>query len=123
MFFDDENEHEMLIIKRRIRRRLDSRGSYFNKAARWETGKFVCSALEHAYGLGRADAENKKFGVWIQQFADNGWMDNICSCCGFTINEDIHVHIDYDFCPGCGSPMKNAYTADMSDRKAVDDTL
>lgn len=119
----NEYEHEMLIIKRQTRRRLNCRGSYFDRVARWETADLVCSALEHAYGLGRSDAENKEFGVWIQQFATNGWMDNICSRCGFTINDDVHVRVDYKFCPGCGSPMKNGNTANLTDKKAVSDTL
>lgn len=102
----NDNE-EFLIMKRKIYQRLQCRYSWFNIAARVTTGKFVNSALEFAYGLGRADAEDKKCGVWNSKFSDNGWMDHICSNCGYTINTDVHVVIDYNFCPGCGSPMQN----------------
>ena len=46
-----------------------------------------------------------KHGKWIWRPADNGWADNICSVCGYTINEDIHVRVDYDYCPNCGAQM------------------
>lgn len=57
--------------------------------------------------LPSADAVERKHGKWIWQLADNGWADNICSVCGYTINDDIHVHVDYNFCPNCGADMKN----------------
>lgn len=54
-----------------------------------------------------ADVVERKHGKWIWQLADNGWADNICSVCGYTINEDIHVCVDYNFCPNCGADMRN----------------
>lgn len=47
-------------------------------------------------------------GKWIWKLADNGWADNICSVCGYTINDDIHVHVDYNYCPNCGADMREA---------------
>lgn len=54
-----------------------------------------------------ADVVECKRGKWLWQLADNGWADNICSVCGYTINDDIHVHVDYNFCPNCGARMVN----------------
>lgn len=48
----------------------------------------------------------RKIAEWNCEFADNGWVDHICSHCGFTENTDIHVRLDWKFCPQCGYYMK-----------------
>lgn len=45
-------------------------------------------------------------GKWNVSFASNGWMDWTCSLCGFTLNEDVHVYVDWDFCPKCGADLR-----------------
>lgn len=45
-------------------------------------------------------------GQWIFELADNGWADHICSECGYTENMDIHVHLDWRYCPMCGARME-----------------
>lgn len=37
--------------------------------------------------------------------ADNGWADHTCSRCGHVVNTDIHVWLDYNYCPSCGSKV------------------
>lgn len=44
---------------------------------------------------------------WKWDFASNGWADTVCSHCGFTSNNDVHVHAFYPFCPNCGAKMAN----------------
>lgn len=39
---------------------------------------------------------------WIWRLADNGWADWICPECGWRYNDDIHVTLDYKYCPNCG---------------------
>ena len=39
---------------------------------------------------------------WIWKLADNGWADWICPKCGWKYNDDIHVTLDYKYCPMCG---------------------
>ena len=45
-------------------------------------------------------------GEWIWQLADNGWVDHICSVCGYTENTDIHVSLGWKYCPNCGAEME-----------------
>lgn len=45
-------------------------------------------------------------GVWFWRLAENGWADWICSNCGWTENVDIHVTLDYKFCPYCGDDKR-----------------
>lgn len=40
---------------------------------------------------------------WIWKLADNGWADWICPECGWRYNDDIHVTLDYKYCPMCGA--------------------
>ena len=47
-----------------------------------------------------------KRGEWKWRLADNGWKDIYCSECGYTKNVDIHVHLDWNFCPNCGADMR-----------------
>lgn len=61
---------------------------------------------EDIMSMPTADVVEREHGKWIWQLADNGWADNICSVCGYTINDDIHVHVDYNFCPNCGADMR-----------------
>lgn len=46
-----------------------------------------------------------RHGKWLWELADNGWANHICSECGYTKNTDIHVVIDYEYCPHCGARM------------------
>ena len=48
----------------------------------------------------------RKTGHWIYRFADNGWADHICSECGHVENTDVHVHLDWKYCPYCGAKME-----------------
>lgn len=52
------------------------------------------------------DINNKKKGHWIWSLADNGWADHTCSECGFCENTDIHVKLDWKYCPKCGTEME-----------------
>ena len=47
--------------------------------------------------------ENVRYGEWQFSFADNGWADHTCSACGYTINTDVHVSVNYPVCPNCGA--------------------
>ena len=47
---------------------------------------------DQAYGIG-----------WKWELADNGWADHVCPFCGFRENTDIHVHLDWKYCPNCGN--------------------
>lgn len=42
---------------------------------------------------------------WIWKLADNGWADWICPKCGWRYNDDIHVTLDYKYCPMCGERL------------------
>ena len=43
---------------------------------------------------------------WIVEFADNGWLDWICPHCKRTVwNDDIHVGLDWIYCPYCGEKV------------------
>ena len=111
---------EMIILRKRLVKKLKS--GYMTQFRRNETSKYMASLFEAAYGLGRKDGENKAWSAWNSNFADNGWMDHTCAKCGYTINTDVHVSVDYDFCPGCGSPMLNGrtFSEQYSNQKELD---
>lgn len=47
----------------------------------------------------------RKTGHWKWELASNGWANHICSECGFKENTDIHVRLNWKFCPKCGAEM------------------
>ena len=49
----------------------------------------------------------RKPGHWKWELASNGWANHICSECGFKENTDIHVRLNWNFCPKCGAEMAN----------------
>lgn len=51
-------------------------------------------------------SQNRPQGEWIWQLANNGWVDHICSVCGYTENTDIHISLGWKYCPNCGAEMK-----------------
>lgn len=65
----------------------------------------IADDLCQAYTDGYNDAlkERNKTGRWLWELADNGWANHICSNCGYTKNTDVHVKLDWRFCPYCGS--------------------
>ena len=44
-------------------------------------------------------------GRWMYELADNGWANYMCSKCGYQRNVDVHVVMDWDYCPYCGARM------------------
>lgn len=52
-----------------------------------------------------ADVRENIHAHWIVDFAWNGWMDWTCSNCGYRKNIDVHVSLDYNFCPKCGAKI------------------
>ena len=48
----------------------------------------------------------RKPGHWKWELASNGWANHICSECGFKENTDIHVKLNWKFCPRCGAEME-----------------
>lgn len=57
-------------------------------------------------------SQNRPQGEWIWQLANNGWVDHICSVCGYTENTDIHVSLEWKYCPNCGAEMKGTGNED-----------
>lgn len=57
------------------------------------------------YPLEKADAPGKAF--WKCELSNGGWADHICSNCGFTETTDIHVKLEWKYCPYCGSEMED----------------
>lgn len=55
-----------------------------------------------------ADMRPMVRATWKWELADNGWANHICSECGWKKNTDIHVGIDYKYCPSCGADMREA---------------
>ena len=51
-------------------------------------------------------SQNRPQGEWIWQLANNGWVDHICSVCGYTENTDIHISLGWKYCPNCGADMR-----------------
>ena len=50
---------------------------------------------------------SRPLGRWRWELADNGWADHICSECGYTKNTDVHVSLNWRYCPMCGADMEN----------------
>lgn len=63
------------------------------------------SAIRIIKSLPSAQPERKK-GKWLWNLADNGWADHTCSECGWVKNTDIHVALGYNYCPNCGTDMR-----------------
>lgn len=61
--------------------------------------------VNYLQNISPADVRPIVEGEWLWEFADNGWANHICSRCGWTLNTDIHVGMDYRFCPNCGAEM------------------
>lgn len=61
---------------------------------------------ERAINMAIKALSDRPQGEWIWQLADNGWVDHICSVCGYTENTDIHVSLGWKYCPNCGAKMK-----------------
>ena len=75
-------------------------------SVRWSEDVIYAEAAQKAIDtIPSADVAEVKHGEWLWELADNGWADHICSKCGYTINTDIHVIVDYDYCPNCGARM------------------
>ena len=38
-------------------------------------------------------------------FSDNGWLDSVCTECGYSENHDVHVAVRHKYCPNCGAKV------------------
>lgn len=68
-------------------------------------GKVTLEAMDVLMGM----ITDRPSGEWLWQLADNGWADHICSVCGYTKNTDIHVSLNWSYCPHCGSKMRGEH--------------
>ncbi len=50
-------------------------------------------------------AKNEVSNKWIFRLNEYGWGDTICPVCGWTYVDDIHVNLDYKYCPMCGTKL------------------
>ena len=55
--------------------------------------------------LSREDVELVVHAKWIVEFDDRGWKKHSCSGCGYFRRTDIHVSLNWHYCPNCGSKM------------------
>lgn len=67
---------------------------------------------ERAVNMAIKALSDRPKGEWIWQLANNGWVDHICSVCGYTENTDIHVSLGWKYCPNCGAEMKGTGNED-----------
>ena len=70
---------------------------------RWVLSRDIAHMIDETPA---ADVRPVARGEWIWELADNGWANHICSCCGYTKNTDIHVVLNWNFCPNCGADMR-----------------
>lgn len=56
---------------------------------------------------GRKFVPEKDSCNYIWSLADNGWADHTCSNCGYVENTDVHVFLDWKYCPNCGCKIGN----------------
>ena len=52
-----------------------------------------------------ADVEPVVHARWIVEFDDRGWKKHSCSGCGYFRRTDIHVSLNWYYCPNCGAKM------------------
>lgn len=57
-------------------------------------------------GIPAADVAPVIHGKWLWELADNGWANWMCSECGYTRNVDVHIVMDWEYCPYCGAHMR-----------------
>ena len=62
----------------------------------------VVEALKKAEVI---DAVPVVHAKWIVKFDDRGWKKHSCSNCGYFRRTDIHVSLNWDYCPHCGAKM------------------
>ena len=55
--------------------------------------------------LSREDVEPVVHARWIVEFDDRGWKKHSCSGCGYFRRTDIHVSLNWHYCPNCGAKM------------------
>lgn len=70
---------------------------------------------------------NKNTATFDTSFADNGWLNHTCSNCGYTENNDIHVHYYWNYCPNCGArfikPKEETADEEKSFEEAADELI
>lgn len=43
---------------------------------------------------------------WKIDIDDQGWLSHKCTNCGYTKRTDVHVSLDWKYCPMCGAKME-----------------
>lgn len=67
--------------------------------------KNICEALQNAYEMGQRNAIRKN-GKWHKRFYSQIEM-MVCSECNSEFSYDAETGVrDYNFCPSCGSDMR-----------------
>ena len=72
----------------------------------WNLDEYVERVCAAAFGDDATMGRETCHMEW--SLADNGWADHTCSNCGYVENTDVHVTLDWNFCPKCGARIKEA---------------
>lgn len=43
--------------------------------------------------------------VVLELIDEHGWLSHKCTNCGYTKRTDVHVSLDWKYCPMCGAKM------------------
>lgn len=62
----------------------------------------VMAVLEN---IQEADVAPVIHAKWQVEDDDRGWIKHICTSCGYTKRTDVHVSLDWKYCPMCGAKM------------------
>lgn len=49
--------------------------------------------------------KDRHVSLWKWSLASNGWADWTCPNCRYVYNDDIHVTLNYVYCPMCGKKL------------------
>lgn len=68
--------------------------------------KYESDRMTALQELPTVEAKPVVMGEWKSDLDSCGWINHTCSHCGYEKLTDIHVSLDWNFCPNCGADMR-----------------
>lgn len=80
--------------------------NFYEEDTEYDIASSLSRAINVVEKTQEADVAPVVRAKWKIDLDDQGWLSHKCTNCGYTKRTDVHVSLDWKYCPNCGAKME-----------------